>query len=266
MAVEQTGGPVLALFDVDNTLVHGASAFHLVRGLRAAGLITLRDIVSAGWKHARFKVRGEDDRHLAAAQTRGLEVITGITVTDMARLADDVWERHTEPSVWPETAALAREHLAKGHQVWLVTATPTFLADVIARSLGLTGALGSVFEVQDGVYTGRLDGAFLHGEQKAVAARALLARTGADPAICWAYSDSRHDIPLLSLVGNPVVVNPDQQLATHARTAGWPSMRLQRASIRQARRRVRREAASGTGTATDTGTGTGTGTGTVQRS
>ncbi|MFJ6170471.1 HAD family hydrolase [Curtobacterium sp. NPDC092190] len=264
MAVEQTGGPVLALFDVDNTLVHGASAFHLVRGLRAAGLITLRDIVSAGWKHARFKVRGEDDRHLAAAQTRGLEVITGITVTDMARLADDVWERHTEPSVWPETAALAREHLAKGHQVWLVTATPTFLADVIARSLGLTGALGSVFEVQDGVYTGRLDGAFLHGEQKAVAARALLARTGADPAICWAYSDSRHDIPLLSLVGNPVVVNPDQQLATHARTAGWPSMRLQRASIRQARRRVRREAASGTGTATDTGTGTGTGT--VQRS
>jgi HAD superfamily hydrolase (TIGR01490 family) len=242
--VEQARTPVLAFFDVDNTLIHGASAFHLVRGLRAAGLITVRDIISAGWKHARFKARGENDRHLAAAQVRGLEVITGITVADMASLADDVYERHTASTVWPETLGLAREHLAKGHEVWLVTATPAFLADVIARSLGLTGALGSVFEVRDGAYTGRLEGEFLHGEHKAVAARGLLARTGADPAACWAYSDSRHDIPLLSLVGNPVVVNADQGLAAHARAAGWASMRLQRASIREARRRVRREAAT----------------------
>lgn len=250
MTVEQAGTPVLAFFDVDNTLIHGASAFHLVRGLRAAGLITTRDILSAGWKHARFKVRGENDRHLASAQTRGLEVITGITVADMAKLSDDVYVRHTAATVWPETAALAQEHLAKGHQVWLVTATPTFLAEVIARSLGLTGALGSVFETSDGAYTGRLEGAFLHGEHKAVAARRLLSATGADPAVCWAYSDSRHDIPLLSLVGNPVVVNPDQGLAAHARAAGWPSMRMQRSSLREARRRVRRDAATAGGTPT----------------
>jgi HAD superfamily hydrolase (TIGR01490 family) len=240
--VEQASTPVLAFFDVDNTLIHGASVFHLVRGLRAAGLLTVRDIVGAGWKHARFKARGENDRHLASARARGLEVVTGITVADMARLADDIYERHTAPMVWPETLGLAREHLAKGHQVWLVTASPSFLADVIARRLGLTGALGSVLEVRDGAYTGRLDGEFLHGGHKAAAARALLTRTGADPAACWAYSDSRHDIPLLTLVGHPVVVNPDQALAAHARDSGWPSMRLQRASIRDARRRVRREA------------------------
>jgi HAD superfamily hydrolase (TIGR01490 family) len=245
--VEQAGAPVLAFFDVDNTLIHGASVFHLVRGLRAAGLLTVRDIVGAGWKHARFKARGENDRHLASARARGLEVVTGITVADMARLADEIYERHTAPMVWPETLGLAREHLAKGHQVWLVTASPSFLADVIARRLGLTGALGSVLEVAGGAYTGRIDGEFLHGAHKATAARALVARTGADPAACWAYSDSRHDIPLLTLVGNPVVVNPDQALAAHARSAGWPSMRLQRASIRDARRRVRREAAEAGG-------------------
>lgn len=69
-ADEQAGSPVLAFFDLDNTLVHGTSAFHLVRGLRAAGLITLRDVLGAGWKHARFKVRGENDLHLAAADPR----------------------------------------------------------------------------------------------------------------------------------------------------------------------------------------------------
>jgi HAD superfamily hydrolase (TIGR01490 family) len=241
--VEQAGTPVLALFDVDNTLIRGASAFHLVRGMRAAGLLSVRDIVGAGWKHARFTARGEDDRHLASARTRGLEVVTGIPVADMARLADDTYLRHTASAVWPETLRLAQEHLAKGHQVWLVTASPTFLAGVIAHRLGLTGALGSALEVSDGAYTGRLEGEFLHGEHKAAAARDLMARTGADPAECWAYSDSRNDIPLLSLVGHPVVVNPDQALAAHAQASGWPSMRLQRASIRAARRRVRRDAA-----------------------
>jgi HAD superfamily hydrolase (TIGR01490 family) len=242
--VEQAGTPVLALFDVDNTLIHGASAFHLARGLRAAGLLSMRDIVGAGWKQVRFTARGEHDRHLASARTRGLEVVTGIAVADMARLADDTYLRHTASTVWPETLRLAQEHLAKGHQVWLVTASPTFLARVIAQRLGFTGALGSALEVRDGAYTGRLDGEFLHGEHKATAARGLIARTGADPAECWAYSDSRHDIPLLSLVGHPVVVNPDQALAAHARASGWPAMRLQRASIREARRRVRREAST----------------------
>ena len=42
----------------------------------------------------------------------------------------------------------------------------------------------------------------LHNERKADAVRELADRTGADLADCWAYSDSRNDIPLLELVGN----------------------------------------------------------------
>ncbi|MBF4590681.1 HAD family hydrolase [Curtobacterium sp. VKM Ac-1395] len=219
---EHASSPVVAFFDVDNTLIHGASVFHLVRGLRAAGLITVRDIVGAVWKQARFKVRGENDRHLASARVRGLEVLTGVPVADMARLADQVYDRHTEAAVWPAMARVAQDHLDQGHQVWLVTASPAFLAEVIAERLGLTGALASGLEVHDGIYTGRPDGEFLHGTHKAAAARRLLERSGVDPAGCWAYSDSRHDIPLLSLVGHPVVVNPDRQLAAHARASGWP--------------------------------------------
>ncbi|KQS09046.1 phosphoserine phosphatase [Curtobacterium sp. Leaf183] len=226
---EQATSSAIAFFDVDNTLVHGASAFHLVRGLRAAGLLSVRDIVDAMWKQARFKARGENDRHLASARARGLAVLTGVPVADMDRLAADVYARHTEAAVWPAMARLAQDHLAHGREVWLVTASPAFLADVIARRLGLTGALASGLEVHDGRYTGRQDGEFLHGEHKAAAARRLLDRTGSDPEACWAYSDSRHDIPLLSLVGHPVVVNPDRQLAAHARAAGWPVLDPRRA-------------------------------------
>src|SRR5207245_8363111 len=105
--------------------------------------------------------------------------------------------------------------------VWRVTAAPAELASLIARRLGLTGALGTVAENRDGVYTGRLVGEPLHGPAKAEAIRALADREGLDLSRCAAYSDSANDVPMLSLVGHPVAVNPDPQLRRIARENGW---------------------------------------------
>src|SRR4051812_49794619 len=90
-----------------------------------------------------------------------------------------------------------------------VPATPVELARIIAHRLGLTGALGTVAEVVDGRFTGRLVGEMMHGESKAQAVRALADREGLDLARCTAYSDSTNDLPMLSLVGTAVAVNPD---------------------------------------------------------
>ena len=94
---------------------------------------------------------------------------------------------------------------------------------VLARlvDLGLTGALGTVAETVDGVYTGDLVGEMLHGEGKAVAIRTLAEREGLDLDRCYAYSDSSNDLPMLSLVGNPCAVNPDSALRAHAKAKGW---------------------------------------------
>jgi hypothetical protein len=105
--------------------------------------------------------------------------------------------------------------------VWLVTATPVEIATVIARRLGLTGALGSVAESVDGVYTGRLVGEILHGAAKAEAVKALAVREGLELERCAAYSDSANDIPLLTLVGTACAINPDATLRTYAKTNGW---------------------------------------------
>src|SRR3712207_8348499 len=68
--------------------------------------------------------------------------------------------------IWAGTRVLAQQHLDAGQRVWLVTATPVELASIIAHRLGLTGALGTVAEVVDGHYTGRLVGELMHGEAK----------------------------------------------------------------------------------------------------
>ena len=129
--------------------------------------------------------------------------------------------------------------------MWLVSAAPVELASLIARKLELTGALGTVSEIVDGIYTGQLAGAPLHGPAKAEAVRALAEREDLDLAICAAYSDSSNDIPMLSLVGQPVAINPDATLRRHARAMGWHVVRLPHRAQGGEDRRARRRWSSG---------------------
>jgi HAD superfamily hydrolase (TIGR01490 family) len=211
-----------AFFDVDNTVMQGASIFHLARGLHRRKFFTTRDIVGAAYKQAYFRVVGvEDPEHVAETRTSALAFIAGHTVTELEELGEEIFDEAMAHRIWPGTRALAQLHLDQGQRVWLVTAAPVEIAQIIARRLGLTGAMGTVAEHVDGVYTGRLVGEMLHGPAKGEAVRALAAREDLDLARCSAYSDSYNDLPLLTMVGNPCAINPDARLRAHAREQGW---------------------------------------------
>jgi len=211
-----------AFFDVDNTLMQGASIFHLARGLHRRDFFTTRDILSAAWKQSYFRIVGvEDPEHVAQTRSSALAFIAGHRVAELQELSEEIFEEAMAHRIWPGTRALAQLHLDQGQRVWLVTAAPVEIAAIIARRLGLTGALGTVSEQVDGVYTGRLVGDMLHGPAKGEAVRAIAEREGLDLARCSAYSDSYNDLPMLSLVGDPCAINPDRRLRDHARAQGW---------------------------------------------
>ena len=213
---------VAAFFDVDNTLMQGASIFHLARGLYRRRFFTSREIASAAWKQAKFRAIGsEDPDDVAHAQASALAFIEGHTVLELEQLGEEIFDEAMATRIWPGTRALAQLHLDQGQRVWLVTAAPVEIAGIIARRLGLTGALGTVAEDVDGVYTGRLVGGMLHGPAKAEAVAALAEREGLDLARCSAYSDSANDLPMLTLVGNACAINPDARLRAHAKRQGW---------------------------------------------
>ena len=211
-----------AFFDVDNTIMQGASIFHLARGLHRRKFFTTREIAGAAWKQAYFRVVGvEDPEHVADARSSALGFIAGHTVAELQELTEEIFDEAMAHRIWPGTRAQAQLHLDQGQRVWLVTAAPIEIAQVIARRLGLTGAMGTVAEHDAGVYTGRLVGDMLHGPAKAEAVRALADREGLDLQACSAYSDSYNDLPMLSMVGDPCAINPDSRLRAHAREAGW---------------------------------------------
>lgn len=210
-----------AFFDVDNTLMQGASVFHFARGLAARNFFTSRDLLRFAAIQVRFRLSGEKESDTTTAREGALAFVAGRRVAEIVELGEEIYDDLMADRIYPRTLMLARQHLEAGQRVWLVTATPVELATIIARRLGLTGALGTVAEDEDGVYTGRLYGELLHGPAKAAAVRALAAREGLDLRRCTAYSDSVNDVPMLSVVGTGVAVNPDGALRQIARERGW---------------------------------------------
>ncbi|MCG8915483.1 MULTISPECIES: HAD family hydrolase [Actinokineospora] len=211
-----------AFFDVDNTVMMGASIFHFARGLAARKFFTNSDLLKFAMQQVLFRVGGKETAEsIRTSREQALSFVAGHTVAELISLGEEIFDDLMADKIWPGTRALAQMHLEAGQRVWLVTATPVELASIIARRLGLTGALGTVAESTDGVFTGKLVGEMLHGPAKAHAVRSLAAREGLDLRRCTAYSDSSNDVPMLSVVGTAVAVNPDGGLREVARKRGW---------------------------------------------
>jgi HAD superfamily hydrolase (TIGR01490 family) len=237
-------GPVrpvaAAFFDLDNTLIRGASLFHLARGLAARRFLSSGEIARFAYSQLTFRIRGERSGQVASTRERALTFARGHTVAEMVELCGHIYDDYLAEKIWPGTRALVELHRRRGEPVWLVTAAPTELAGVIAARLGLDGALGTEAEAVGGRYTGRLVGEILHGPAKGDAVRDLAERRGYDLSACHAYSDSANDLPMLTLVGHPHAVNPDQRLRERAEYEGWPitdyrtGVRLLRAGLPRA--------------------------------
>ena len=210
-----------AFFDVDNTMVIGASIYHFAKGLAARKYFSTADLRRFLWQQLKFRAGGEGPDNISKARESALAFVAGKPVAEIVAMSEEIYDEIIAARIYSGTRALAQQHLDAGERVWLVTATPEELARVIARRLNLTGALGTRAEEADGLFSGRLIGDLLHGAAKAAAVRELAERECLDLAQCTAYSDSINDLPMLTLVGHPVAINPDSALRGEARRRGW---------------------------------------------
>lgn len=210
-----------AFFDLDRTLISGASPATFAIAAWRAGLldggILLRDAVGA----VAFQMFGASDEASAASRDRILEIVTGTRRDELIALNEEVIPTLLE-KIRPESHGLIEMHHEAGRDTWIMSASPVELVEALASALGMTGGIGTRAEVVDGQYTGRLDGPFVYGEGKTKAIATLAAETGYDLRLCYAYSDSASDLPMLEQVGHPVAVNPDSALESVAQQRGWP--------------------------------------------
>jgi HAD superfamily hydrolase (TIGR01490 family) len=216
-----------AFFDLDRTLMAGSSAFQFGRAAYKSGLVTRRQLAGDAWENVMFRLRGSTDAGTDALRERIGQMLEGVRVRELQRMAPDVLAG-VLPRLYPQMLEIAYEHQDAGRPIFICTAASQEMAELMAIVLTFDGAVGSVSEVVDGHYTGRAGGPFTYREGKAEAIRDLAEREGIDLAESWAYSDSESDLPMLRLVGHPVAVNPDAELLRVAREEGWHVLRFER--------------------------------------
>ena len=164
----------VAFFDVDNTLLKGSTIFFLGRGMYQRGFFTKKDISAFVLANLRYRLTGKENKdEINRFQNAATDFIKGHNVNEIEKIGQEIYEEYVSPAIWQGTVEIAQEHLAKNEEVWLVTATPLDMANLIAKRLGFTGALGTRAEAENGIYTGKIIGALLHGREKAIAVKEL---------------------------------------------------------------------------------------------
>lgn len=214
-----------AIFDLDRTLLRGASGPVLSHALRDAGVISGRPLPGEGLVYRFFDLVGETrpSMMLTRQAARFAKGWRRDQVLDAGNLAADQLAEAVQPFARP----IIDDHRAAGRPLVLATTTPDDMIRPLAERLGFDDVVATRYGVDDdGRYDGTIDGEFVWGKGKLRAVRAWAAAHGVALDESYAYSDSYYDNPLLGAVAHPVAVNPDARLLALATVRRWPVVHL----------------------------------------
>lgn len=210
----------LVIFDLDDTLIHGDCA-----------TLWSEQMGRLGWVDPDSFMRKNNE--LMAAYSRGelameefmdfsLEPMIGRTPEEVAHLVEPWVEDIIEPLIYSDATKTIARHRQNGDRILVISASGTHLVTPIAARIGIDEVLGIELDVAYGVYSGKTVGVLTYREGKVARLTQWLEQEGESLEGAYFYSDSRNDLPLLSKVDFPQVVNPDPVLQAHAEQAGWP--------------------------------------------
>ena len=216
--------PGAAFFDLDRTLLRGASGPLITEALIQVGLVNERTLGAQQAVYRVFDFVGETLPSIGLARAAALAA-KGWPIAAMRDAGKAAAER-LEGIVAPYARPLIEEHKRAGRPLVLATTTPYELIRPLAELLGFDDVVATRYAHEDGALTGALDGGFVWSQGKLAAVREWASEHGVDLAESYAYSDSIYDAPLLSAVGHPFAVNPDPRLQLFAAVRRWPVLQL----------------------------------------
>ncbi|HEY8524311.1 MAG TPA: HAD-IB family hydrolase [Acidimicrobiales bacterium] len=214
-----------AFFDLDRTLVRGATGPALGEALRQTGVIERGPVPGESLVYRLFDLVGETWPTMMLTR-QAVRLVKGqrrSLVQEAGRLAAERLTGIVQPFARP----LLDEHRRAGRAVVMATTTPIDMIGPLADLLGFDDVVATTYGVDgDERYDGTIDGEFVWGSGKLRAVRAWCDAHGVALDDSWAYSDSFYDLPLLGAVGHPVAVNPDLRLQAMATLRRWPIVHL----------------------------------------
>lgn len=208
----------IAFFDLDRTITPKISGRVLARKAFKNGLMTSGEIFKAAMLSLSYKLRIKDPVKIMSRMTLWVKGLPEEILNDLC-----VESARSEilPSVWPEAVSELTMHKRNNASTVILSSSIVPLCREIAENLGVDDIICTALESDGGYYTGRTDGQLCYGKEKAVRLLEYCKKNNSDPENAWYYGDSFSDLPVLSIVGHPVCVNPERNLQKRATEKGW---------------------------------------------
>ena len=217
-----------AFFDLDKTVIATSSVMALGGTFYRDGLISKRTIVRGLYAQVVYLLVGADENKMDRMREAMLTLTKGWDQAHVQELVRETLDDVLSPIIFAEALDLIEEHRKAGRKTVIVSSSPIETVQPLGDYLGVDDVIATRARIgPDGRYTGELE-FYAYAAHKAEAIREMAVDEGIDLAASYAYSDSITDLPMLELVGNPVAVNPDRELARVAREREWEVRYFQR--------------------------------------
>lgn len=140
--------------------------------------------------------------------------------------AQELFEDVIKPAVFPGAYELIDKSRSLGLRQVVITGALDLSVKPLMEHLNITEYVTNRLEFVNGVATGRLLPPVMAAATKASWIRIFSEREGISLSDSYAYTDSMSDLPMLSIVGHPAVINPDMRLRQTALHHDWPILNL----------------------------------------
>lgn len=212
--------PPAAFFDLDRTLLPGASGPALSAALRECGVLSGEPVPGEALLFGLFDLIGETRPSMLLAR-QGVRFSKGWDAAAVSR-AGELAASRLVSQIQPYARQEMAKHRREGRKIVIATTSPDDLVRPLGAALGFDDVIATRYGRSNGVFDGEVDGHYVWGRGKRDAVTEWAVANDCDLGESWAYSDSYYDLPLLKAVANPVAVNPDPRLAVAAAARRWP--------------------------------------------
>ncbi|MDC7223098.1 MAG: HAD-IB family hydrolase [Spirochaetales bacterium] len=207
-----------AFFDIDHTLTKHSTAMRCIAVSLPRMRVPLRFCFSIIGPYFKYK-KGTLDLDKCDRMLKGMDGIKEDSLNKMGNLS---FQKYHEKDLYEEMVNLINDYKKAGIPVVLATSSPRFVVEPYFRHLGADHLIATELAVDgSGLTLGKFDGPVAFDEGKKRLVEEYMKRKGYDPKNCAFYSDSIHDLPTLKMAGEPVAVNPDEELVKEARKNNW---------------------------------------------
>lgn len=215
---------MIAFFDVDKTLCDGYSGYYTTRELIRRGIIKKRRVLKA----VLYKAIGHLFRQMNVRRMYEIALadMAGTKYPDIMALGLEIFETQVRPLLYREGIAEIQKLKASGYRIVLISSGPHMCIKNMEGFLGADASFSNGPVVTDGILQKEIAEPLCYKEGKLVLAKDYAKAQGVSLQDCRFYSDAYSDLPLLEMVGQPQVVNPDRNLTRIAQRRGWPILKF----------------------------------------